>query len=302
MNLASQITEIRRRLAEPVAGDEEDNQIKDSEIVDWIWQSEIEILKTAHPNVLSVSTTGVVVDQSLNSGGTGYVDLPTSPLMFRPLFISMRQRSGLPYKPCKIVSYADYLRASNDPIWRTNDNHPLAAINVGRIYTSPARGGSGDVLLTMVQVPQRRYRYFSGSVVTRTSDLVWTDSKAVTRGWPDDYFGTDGLLRCDLKYTSGEPKGKVVKVTDYTGSTGQFTTANSVWPDSNEGVMPGVNIGDTYEVGQVSSLPEIFDAAVYAHVSYQAFANDRDDLAKMYHDEYMSLMSSINAAYGGGLQ
>jgi hypothetical protein len=295
MNLQSQITEIRRRIAEPYSTDASDQNITDDEIVDWIRQAEIKLLYDISVETISTIMTPWIINAAIAGTGIDYVVLPTV-TMFRPVSITLLRTAGASQVPCRVVPFTDWLRSKNDPNWRVNHLNPIAAISDGNIYTNPVATSASTVRLRYLAEPDYRYRHFVGSVTSKTSNTVWADTKAVAKGWPDDYFNPYGTLTTQVKYTSGEPNGNHANVTDYTGATGTFTLSVSAsYPISNESFRPDVNVGDTYEVGQVGTLPAQFDRMIYSYVEYLCWCKGNDDAAAQRSmNQYMTQIDAIN--------
>lgn len=300
MNLQSQITEIRRRIAEPYPDDQSDANITDDEIVDWLYQAELQVARDANDAAFSYNPSQLVYTATIASGTSPLTVFSAStPAMFRLLGVAKYRNSALPPRTARIVSFNDFQRAQYDPNWRSNDSHPIACLHDGLLNIHPDRT-SGSVNVTYISIPQRRYRRFRGSVTSKTTNLIWVDSKLVTAGYPDDYFNVHGFITSGVKYTSGEPNGRIVEVSDYVGATGTVTTAATGWSVANEAFAPDINVGDTYEIGEKSQFADIFAGPIYAYVAYLCFCKGNDEQAQKCLDDYQRQIGQINAVSAEG--
>jgi len=278
MNLQTDISEIRGRLPEYYADEEVDERVQTDEIVDWFNQAEYEILKDLPAPAMVDSSLSAVSSSNLSSGDLSKT-MPTDAVKLVSVSVDL---NNVGFKrPCIILPYEQFILWRSNPNVRPSMSKPLAAFYGGTVYFAPAAKASvtGGLEVRYIKKPTRRYKHFRGSITDLTGITEFTDTKTVAAGFPADFFNS-----CGLKMTSGASRNEEQTVSDFTAA-GVFTMATG---------FSALVIGETYEVGDASAIPERFRPLVLEYVSFLARLKDDDERAAAHLNEYKRRIAELS--------
>ena len=286
MNLQTDVHEVRRRIAEEFADDDNDASVTDEDIVGWLNEAEKRFVEDAPAEVALTDSgaTGLGLlgqnTQNVASGSTTFA-LPSD--FLKPISVEYTARGNAgSVRTCRLLKYDEYrLAKALDPSFYPSYDTPMACVFNGNVLILPVGQAtiSNGYILTYVRIPQRRFRRYSGTVTSVTSTTVFADSKMTAKGWPDDYFNT-----YENMFTSGTSRGQTSVVNDYTKSTGTITLASGA---------SLITVGNSFEVGEQSAVPNKYRNIVMEYATYLALCKDRDEIAQKHMNEYQRMINSL---------
>ncbi len=297
MNLQTEISEVRSRLVAPARASSDDQFITDEEIIRWIYQAELRLVKLLPEDMLLNLQTEVNVD--LVSGGPPptTVDQDLNPVTLSDLsvtdfvrFLEAKLEVGQGIKTCRHISPEELRTIEQTGTRRPTRNYPYIAIFDNQFYVRPqpeagwfTTNPDGKFYLRYVKRPTRRFKHYKGLTTGAGGTTTVVDSAAPG---PDDWWNGTQLRISD---EDAAIRGQEGTVTDFADASGTFTFAGGTFFAAS-----GTNI--EFEVGEVSDLPEECHELIVAYATYRGFMKDGEsELAQQQLVEYTELLEASGA-------
>lgn len=275
MNLQSEITLVREKVGEPFRTDETNSYILDVEIIGWLNEGELQVMRDVVDDALYTQqkeATGALT--------TGSATLPTD--FLRALSVQVQLITSGPYVDADLVSIKQVHNAAYSPNWRPAPSRPYCYIFQGTLYSLPDT--AVNYKLRYVYEPTFRYKYFRGDKTDATSTTVIASTNMAT-------LATSYWVGCELKLTSSPIKGESSTVTASTNATPPSITVSPAFSLT-------VPVATTFEVGQVSTLPGELYSLWTTWAAHLAFTKDRQvDMADREKAKYDQMVEKINGRY-----
>lgn len=276
MNLAEEMTLVRERLSEPHRDDQTNAFIQDIEIVRWIGQGELQVMRDLVDDALFT-----VQKEATPSLSSGVAALPSD--FMRLISLQVQAKTGAVYVEADLVSPKQARNMLESPQWRPTATRPFCYIFNSSIYVYPTTASA--VKLRYVYRPTRRYRFFTGVHTGANSTTSIESSTMVTT--VQDYW-----KNCEIVLNNGTSLGASSTVTGSTNASPPVLTVTAFAAQ----VLTGTSI----TLGEVSVLPPELYPLWIAWAAKLGFQKDRDFQNAQIEDElYQSSVKTINERYGG---
>lgn len=288
MNLQSEITMVRKRAYDLARSDPSDSTLTDEEITDYIYLSELEVATDLHYQALytlqkeaSITTTNGTINYGIAAAGiTDYMRL---------IGARYNQNGASNLRNVKFVDPSDFYEVQQNQAFRGRDyDEPYATIVTGEINVYPATvtGAVGGLKFRYLKRPTRRYKFFAfSSSVTGTASI-----EAGATGSKANGQATNAWVGSKMKAVSGALVGEEHAVTTSSAISGVFGFTDT-WS-----VAP--TVGDRFEVGEVSDLPEQWLYLALGMAVYRCLCKMRvQEEADKQMAEYQAGVARVNAAF-----
>lgn len=276
MNLRAELTRVREKIAEPSRQDETNAFVTDIEIINWIYEGEMKVMRGLVDDALWTSQK----ESTLTLTG-GSAPLPAD--FMRHISLQVQAKTSSQFIDSDLIGPKQLRNTQVSPPWRPTSVRPYCYIFAGKIYVLPA--SSNAVKLRYVYRPNKRYKTFRDITTTPASTTVLTMTNFSTL-FPS--LATNYFVGCELELVSGSTKGETNTCTASSATTVTVTTPWSI----------SVPAGTIVEGGEMSVLPVELYPLYTTWAAYLAFMKDREtDLAQLELASYTQMLQEVNERY-----
>lgn len=281
MNLETQIRQVRSRFAEPRTADPADDRFTDTEILEWIHQAEIHVIRNIaeREKWIRTATFPAVNGQELYDRATA--GFPTDLIdIVRVTYASA---------PCirHPVHEIDALEMNSRRFPRKGYNqyfYELAGtFGTSKLGIRPIPNDATNIVLWYIKMPYRRYKHKRGTTTAAGTNVEIIDATNLTH--PNNFW-TDSEVRLFDGVLAGQER--------IVASSTKATTRLTVSTAFDEIVAQNV----IFEVGEVSELSKELDPLVTAWATYLAKMKNADPDASAVKIEFKELLAEHNSRYG----
>lgn len=284
MNLETQIRQVRSRLATPRRALVSEDYITDTEILEWIRQAELQVIKDVaeREKFITQATVAAVAAQELYSRtDTGFPVDVVDIVRVTYAGVECNRHPAHEIAALELNTFRRPRKGFNQYFYEI-----AGTFGTSKIGIRPVPDDTSPIVIWYVQAPYRRFKHLRGITTAVGAATEIIDSGNLKQ--PNNYW-----VNAEVRLFDGLIQGeeRIVSASDL-GTTKLTTT--TAWP-----VAVAQNV--TYELGEVSELPAELEPLVTAWATYLGQCKGRDaGDASLTRTEYDAQIAKHNARYGYG--